>query len=39
MLLVQLAVDLPSAFDKEENGHRALPFFEYLITSMEAPWA
>lgn len=35
MLLVQLAVYLPSAFDKEENGHRALPFFEYLITSME----
>lgn len=26
---------LPSALDRDENAHRALPFFEYLITSME----
>ena len=26
---------LPLALDRDENAHRALPFFEYLITSME----
>lgn len=26
---------LPSALDRDENAHRALQFFEYLITSME----
>lgn len=35
MLLTQLTVYLPSAFDNAKNSHRALPFFEYLITSME----
>ena len=35
ILLIQLIVYLPSMFDKDEDQHRALPFFEYLITSME----
>ena len=35
MLLIQFIVYLPSMFDKAENEHRALPFFEYVITGME----
>ena len=35
ILLIQLIVYLPSMFDKDEDQHRPLPFFEYLITSME----
>ena len=35
MLAVQVLVYLPTRFDRKENAHRALPFFEYLITGME----
>ena len=35
MLAVQVLVYLPTRFDRNENAHRALPFFEYLITGME----
>ena len=35
MLLVQLAVYPPSAFNKRRTGHRAPSPLEYLITSVE----
>ena len=35
MLAIQVLVYLPTRFDRNENAHRALPFFEYLITGME----